>query len=91
MECEVFEIDSSKLRDVYVFSVVRIIRQLQIRPSELVDWLDPDEYLCLHRIPAEAMVRVRGTAEIKDGESSFPAVPVPLPTAFQYFVAFIFF
>jgi hypothetical protein len=68
--CEVFEIDSSSLGNVYVFSVARMSWQLQARPSELVDRLDPDEYLCLHRIPAEAVVGCRGTMEIEGGGST---------------------
>lgn len=78
-DCQLITVKTTELGSVHVFKLSTLVHRLGIALQEGASQHEHGAYLCLHRIPANALVVVRSTSEIKRGQITQDAFTFPIP------------
>jgi hypothetical protein len=67
LDWEVITIDTKELEGVYVFNLSHLLSQMKLSLPEKAQQHSEGAYLCLHRIPASALLDRRSSWEVEEG------------------------
>lgn len=60
-----YTIDTSLLEEIYVFKVSRLVNALGLRIPEKAEQHEQGSYICLHRVPAHAILEEEAGSDVK--------------------------